>query len=307
LLIFIPILCTQNFNLINFVGSVAFLVGGYLDLNQAEVYSPDGNCQFVLSPVPISRKDFFMPTLANIDDIIIACPSFTPDTQYCWQYSATENNWTAITSLQYYHYEDSGVVHNGKIFIIDDSNPEVYDLRNNSWSTWTKPAQVTGKGPCLISWKDSILAIGGQENTLGVQSFNSTLNAWSVLDEGSSPFQLYVPSCTLLPTEKVLVVGSLTNKYSVALYDINTNSWEHLQDTKYNRLGAAFFNLNGRIFLIGGGHPSTIIDVVEEFHYESNTWTEVEASPINQQMFSSALALPAEIFAHLPGGCEGIE
>jgi len=280
------------------------MVGGR-NRNQAEVYSPDGKCQFVLSPVPISSTQFFNPTLANIDDKNIACPSITQDTQDCWQYSATENNWTVLTSLQYEHRENTGVVHNGKIFIIDDYNPEVYDPRTNSWSTWPKPVQPTGYGTCLISWKDSILAIGGSENGWGVQSFNSTLNAWSVWDEGSSPFQLLEHSCTLLPTEKVLVVGSNTNIYSVALFDINTNSWELLQNTKFNRCGAAFVNLNGKIFLIGGGALFTTIDVVEEFHYESNSWTEVEASPINQQMFSSALSLPAEIFTHLE--CDGIK
>ncbi len=75
----------------------------------------------------------------------------------------------------------------------------------------------------------------------------------------------------------------------------------------HNRFGSTFVTLSGRYFLIGGGYPDTLVDVVEEFHYESNTWTEVEASPITQQMGSSALAVPAEIFSHLPGGCEGIK
>lgn len=283
--------------------NVAFLLGGYSS-NKSELYSPDGNCQYELSPLPISGR-IFAPTLANLDNKIIACPSNTNDTHICWQYNLTENAWTEIASPQYSHKEDPGIVHNGNIFIIDDSNPEVYNPVNNSWSTWPKPAMSTERGPCLISWKDSILAFGGRENLKGVQIFNSTLNSWSIIDAGLAPFELYWPSCTLLPTSKVLLVGTISNDYSAALFDIENSSWEQLADVKYNRFGAAFVILSGRYFLIGGGYPSTTIKVVEEFHYESNTWTEVEASPINQQIFSSALALPADLFAHL--GCEGIE
>ena len=280
------------------------VVGGFT--NKVELYSPNGKCQFDISPIP-TRKRLFAPTLAYINDKIIACPRSTSDTQNCWHYSATKNNWTAITSLQNYHSEDPGVVHNDKIFIIDDSNPEVYDPRNNSWSTWPKPTQLTGYNPCLISWKDSILAFGGKENQQGVQSFNSTLNTWSVLDEGSSPFSLYMSSCIMLPTNKVLVVSSFSSIYAVALFDIDTNSWEVLQDSKYSRFGAVLVHLNERIFIIGRGYPDTSTDVVEEFHYDTNSWIEVEPSPINQQIFSSALSLPAEMFADLPGGCGGIK
>ena len=282
------------------------MVGGNDKLNQAEVYSPNGKCQFVLNPVPIP-EEFFVPTLAFIDDKIIACPMISSPDEPCWQYNVTENTWSVITSPKYRHVSP-GVVYNDKIYIIDDSNPEVYDPRNNSWSTWPIPLQPTGAGSCLIVWKDSIIAFGGIANLRKVQFFNLTLNAWSVLDAEFAPFELNSASCTLLATNQVLLLGSYIPGFQGAvLYDIENKSWEQLPDVKYNREGATFVNLNGRVFLIGGGFPSTIIDAVEEFHYESNTWTEVEPSPINQQMFSTALAVPADMFAHLPGGCEGIK
>ena len=278
------------------------MVGGLREI-QTEVYSPNGRCNIDLTPFP---ERLFSPTLAYIDDKIIACPTSGYDTKDCWQYSATKNNWTSIASLQYNHTYCTGVVHNDKIFIIDDSYPEVYDPKNNLWSTWPKPLQRTGSSPCLISWKDSILAIGGYGNPQLVQSFNSTLNTWEVLDEGT-PFDLYEPSCILLPTNKVLFVGSKDYYQGVAVYDIGTNCWKKLKDTKNNHYGGAFVNLNGKIFLIGGGHTREAGFLVEEFHYNNNTWTEVEASPINPQIFSNALALPADMFAHLPGGCEGMK
>ncbi len=278
------------------------MTGGLREF-QTEVYSPDGNCNFDLTPVP---ESLYLPTLAYIDDKIIACSGSTYGTQGCWQFSVTQNSWTSITSFPYKFTYPSGVVHHDKIYIIDDLNPAVYDPRNDSWSTWPKPLQHTGSSTCLISWKDSILAIGGYANPQLVQSFNFTLNTWSVLDEGT-PFDLYAPSCILLPTNKVLFVGSKDDYYATAVYDIATNCWKKLKDSKNNHFGATFVNLNGRIFLIGGGHTRTVSYLVEEFHYNNNTWSTVDARPINTQVFSKGLALPADMFAQIPGGCEGIK
>jgi len=107
----------------------------------------------------------------------------------------------------------------------------------------------------------------------------------------------------LLPKNQVLLVGSAYKSNSVAIFDIQTNSWEKLEDSKYNRYGSTLVNLSGRFFMIGGRDES----VSEEFHYESKTWTEVKARTINNHWFSSALPLPAEMFSHLPGECVGIK
>jgi hypothetical protein len=303
---YITLQLIKNETLNYFLEYVAFLVGGYYNYNQAEVYSPEGKCQFVISPVPTSGQQFSIPTLANIDNKIIACPSHSYDTPNCWTYNVTENTWTDITAPKYTHIHHPGVVHNNKIYIIDDSNPEVYDPQNNSWSTWPTPIKPTGSAPCIIVWRDSIIAFGGSSNPQIVQLFNLTVNAWSALDTELAPFKLLWPTCTLLPTNRVLLLGSYISGFQGAvLYDIVNKSWEQLADVKYNRQGSTFVNLNKRYFLIGGGWP--IIDVVEEYHYETNTWTEVEAGPINQQKYGSAIALPAGMFANLPGGCEGIK
>jgi len=75
-------------------------------------------------------------------------------------------------------------------------------------------------------------------------------------------------ACTLLPTNHVLVAGSFQNPYSAALYDIKNNSWEKLEDLKYNREGATLVNLSRRIFIIGGDYHYTIN---EEFHYANRS------------------------------------
>ncbi len=90
-----------------------------------------------------------------------------------------------------------GVVHNGKMYVYETSNSEVYDPKTNSWSKWIEPKEPIKQAPCFISWKDSILLIGGGENDIGVQSFNSTLNSWSLLGAKPSPFTLQSPGAKL--------------------------------------------------------------------------------------------------------------
>ncbi len=172
--------------------------------NTVELFSPNGKCQFNFSSIPNLTR-FGKPTLANFDDKILACPLRPSDTQNCWQYNIAENNWIPIMEFNKTENDNDiddqrlrwGVVHNGKLYVYETSNSEVYDPKTNSWSKWIEPKEPIGPGPCLISWKDSILLIGGGENEIGVQSFNSTLNSWTLLGAKPSPFTLLAPGAKL--------------------------------------------------------------------------------------------------------------
>jgi hypothetical protein len=52
-------------------GNVALIVGGNGPV--VEVYSPDGNCQQVLSDVTVGTNQLHLPALAYIDGKIICC------------------------------------------------------------------------------------------------------------------------------------------------------------------------------------------------------------------------------------------
>jgi len=140
-----------------------------------------------------------MSALVYIDGKIIACPENTLGPMICWSYNITENNWRYITSLNYVHYDAPGVAFDNKIYFVDDEHPEVYDPRNNSLSTWPAPENKIGMGPCLIVYGDTILAIGGNSNSRGVQSFNTSLNLWTVRDAGNAPYDMTFHSCILEP------------------------------------------------------------------------------------------------------------
>ncbi len=286
---------------------VAFVVGGVT--NKVELYSPDKGCQFALAQVPI-YKQFLKPSLAFINNQILACPSDTNDTSFCWRYDIAKDQWTNITSPKYSHYESPGIALSNKLYIIDDESPEVYDFSNDLWSGWPKPTIKTGRSPCLITWKDTIIAIGGENNTKRVQSFNTTSEVWTVLD-GKAPLDFYRHACILLPNNKVLVVGtwSLSNNPS-ALYNIEDNLWERVSDTQLIRGGSTLFNLNGRHFVIGGGKESSTsyTNLVEEYNLVTKTW-DISASPkpLSSRCFSSGLSLPASLFSNTQRQCIGID
>jgi hypothetical protein len=198
--------------------------------NNVELFSPNGKCQFNLSSIP-NLDRFILPTLANFDDKILACPLLTSDTGNCWQYNIAENNWIPFMEFNKTEVDGDideqnrrrfGVVHNSKMYVYETSNSEVYDPKTNSWSKWIEPKEPIEKAPCFISWKDSILLIGGRENEIDVQIFNSTLNSWSLLGAKPSPFTLLSPGAKLTNILKAAflyetILSHLFSNYSLAL------------------------------------------------------------------------------------------
>jgi len=145
--------------------------------------------------------------------------------------------------------------------------------------------------PCLVSWRDSILALGAQN----VLKYNSTVDEWSILIDGTAPFIMDFPSCVLLPNDTILIAGS-RNSDSIALFDIANSSWELIEYQDAN--GPDLVNLNGRVFLIG--------ELGLEYHYQTKSWTLIEPNLIHPRELFSSIAVPAAFFSNQLGGCEGI-
>jgi hypothetical protein len=55
-----------------------------------------------------------------------------------------------------------------------------------------------------------------------------------------------------------------------ATYDPETNRWESLGGTKYDRFGTSLVTLGERVFAIGGGFDPDV--QVEEYNYNEDTW-----------------------------------
>jgi len=78
-------------------------------------------------------------------------------------------------------------------------NPEVFDPINDNWSEWPLPLKPSGSYQCCLTWEDTFLLIGGENNKRGVQSFNHSTQTWTELDASSGPMDVWYSGCAVLP------------------------------------------------------------------------------------------------------------
>jgi hypothetical protein len=113
-----------------------------------------------------------------------------------------------------------------------------------------------------------------------------------------------ISGCVVLPNEEILVAGFHNARNSAAIYNLLENKWYQVEDSMYNKYGTGLVVLGSRIFSTGtGGYNDTM---VEEFDYSSRTWKSVETPLLQPRRYHSVIPMPAEVFAHLPGGCQGV-
>jgi hypothetical protein len=154
---------------------------------------------------------------------------------------------------------------------------------------------------CLLTWRDSFVLLGGNSNVKTIEIFNQS---WRKVDSSNIPMSIAGSGCVVLPNEEILVVGSAAPgfKNSTALYNVEDNTWIDLGETSSGRSYTSLVRLGDRTFAVGGDVP----DLVEEFVYSDKSWVAVEAELQVPRRVHSSLAVPADLFAHLPGGCQGV-
>jgi hypothetical protein len=158
----------------------------------------------------------------------------------------------------------------------------------------------------MVGWKESIILLGGNIILRVVQIFNITEQTWTVMDSSQVPMDLWWSSSLKLYNGNIFIVGSnvIDSHYSAAFYNPNDNSWTELEKTTTNHFGTRLVQLGGKIFAIEGVSS----DLTEEFELETSTWTPVDFKlQVRRGGYHSLLALPARLFSHLPGGCQGVE
>ena len=278
---------------------VAFIAGGD---EQVELYSLKGGCQYNLTPYPTAMTMELM--LVYLNNMILACGG--PGSKTCYQYNIPSNSWTNVTTAKYLHNYRDGKVYNNKLYIVDDANSEVYDPITNVWSAWPSPLMYVGDGPCIVPWKDSFIVFGGYGGRRQVQRYNHITKTWDILITNTAPTEMVYPGCVLLPSEQdILVVGSQEPpfKFASSIYNIQSNTFKRLPDTRVDRGGTYLARFGSRVFAFGGDTTNTI----SEFLYnQNNTWV---TSPFTMKRptvaHMSALPLPAKMFQNIAGGCVG--
>lgn len=132
---------------------VAFVVGGIGNGN-TELYSPYGNCSYLLAKIPSSYADVDWPVLGILDQSILSCDNQFNGYQNCWTYNINNNTWSLYTTSNFVH-RGPGIIYSGKLYIVDNVNPEVFDPVAQKWSSW--PAISTDpRSTCLVASGDQV-------------------------------------------------------------------------------------------------------------------------------------------------------
>ncbi len=267
--------------------------------NSVELYCPTGTCNQKLAAFPVTSNN---PVLVYIKKMIIACSGG----KSCWEYKINENNWSVIATAPFTHSHQPGAVYQEKLYVMDEASPQVFDPSSRTWSNWPSPPNKSGEAPWMVGWKDCIILLGGGSNPKGVQIFNITKQTWAVMDSSQVPMEMYWSSSLTLPNGNVLIAGSFQDGYhnSATFYNPTNNSWKELEKTATSHHGTRLVQLGTQIFAIGGRAN----DLVEEFILETNTWKPVDTKLlVRRDGYMSLLALPAKLFSHLQGRCQGVD
>jgi hypothetical protein len=277
-------------------------VGGNTYRSQVELFSPNGNCQHELATIDVAQTE---PFLAYIDEKIISCGGHSK--RECYVYNIAEDSWSVFSTASYTHNYEPAATYNNKLYIADDTYPEVFDPVETTWSSWPTTPKELGEGPCMVAWHEDFLLIGGRKSDNGVQRYSHATQTWSIVESSSAPMIVDFSGCIVLPTDEILVVGAEDPDIagiSAALYNATANSWTKLADTQWNHHGVSLVRLGQRVFALGSRDQN----IVEEFHYNNNTWTTLDAGLIvHRTGHQGVLSLPAHLFQHLPGGCVGVK
>jgi len=158
----------------------------------------------------------------------------------------------------------------GKIYLPDDTQPEIFDPVMNTWSNWTRPSTPMCYA-CFVSWKNYIFQFGGPSPAYSrqVQKYDPSTHKWTTLS--TSPFDIYRSGCVTLPRGTILFVGSM-GYYE---YNVTENVWSKTCP------GCSYQNPNVPTLLVFGFRVLIIP--------------------------SPAVEVPAKWFSDIPGGCMGVK
>ena len=199
-----------------------------------------------------------------------------------------------------------GLVHQGKIYLPDEINPEVIDPITENRNSWATKATAT-RFSCYASWKNYIFKFGGLgPDFRDVKRYDPATNSWSNEDT-TAPYSIYYSGCATLPNDNILIVGSglWGDDYrAYTEYNVSSNTWSSIVYGKIDQSSSVVVILGSRVFTIPSSGP---LGLIEEYIYSNRTInTSASRFPVSRNYYSSSTAVPAKWFSHLPGGCSGI-
>ena len=110
-----------------------FIVGK----TQFGLYSPDGGCQYAFTPSGDFPANIGYLTLALLDKQIVGFGGNSNPN--CYLYDVATNSWSIYSTGIVQHNYEKGVVHQGKIYLLDDTGSQVFDPITKILATWPNP------------------------------------------------------------------------------------------------------------------------------------------------------------------------
>ena len=97
------------------------------------------------------------------------------------------------------------------------------DLDTQKWGSWPKIPESTGRYPCLLKMKDSLVLL----DYYHVQTYNLTTGTWSVA-KGPAVMPVVRSGCVALSDEEILIAGSweFDNRRSAYIYHVSNNTYD---------------------------------------------------------------------------------
>jgi hypothetical protein len=281
------------------IGFVAFIVGN----SQVGLYSPSGKCQYTITPLPPSPIGIAYLTMSLLNKQVLACGG--TNNKNCYIYDVATDKWSIYSTSNAFHTDMRGVVHQGKVYLTDNTKPEVFDPVTKTWSTWTAPP-FSGGCACFVSWKNVIFRFGpGNGNYRQVLQYDPTTKIWTTLTPSNPPMDLCYSGCAVLPNMNVLLAGSVTGSINkmFAVFNVTSNTWPLTTNATVNLYHSKVLVMGSRVFIIPHYDYSTVI----EYNYFDNTASNMSTLlNLPRPFFAGAIAAPAVWFSHLPDGCIGV-
>lgn len=272
---------------------MALIAGGWLgsfSTDSVYLYSPEGQCNIKLAPMPVGAHN---SALNILNGMITLCGGIYPNNQKCWKYNSSGNNWTEISTSKYVHFRQPAIKYYNKLYYLNvQGQSEIFDGDSNNWTSWISPPKDHGAHPCLITWRDAIIAIGGADSRL-VQMFNITTNTWKALSDNPLG-NGYGLTCIQIPqsSNKYLIAGG---GLITSIYDASSDTWRRVADAHFSKYAATAVLMGKRIFSFGG-ESGQQYDVVEEFIVDKEVWELKSFKLPNATAMCAAVSVPSSWF-----------
>lgn len=210
-----------------------------------------------------------------------------------------EDSWVTVASLpKPYSYGISGAAAlDGKIYFIGEGICECYDPDANAWTTVTPPTLYTGGA--VAACQNKIYVIGDP-----TQVYDPSTGTWE--NRTALPSTIIGYKANVVDDKIYVISGGKPAFYTITdpseatyVYDPETDSWSELAPIPTPVQGYASAVLNNKIYIIGGGTATSMLEnatnIVQIFDTETNRWT--NDTPIPTGVYDAGACSTSGLFA----------